>query len=91
MSISEEITVTFCISIFIDQLPVVSDLRNQFLKPRHWEEIQTVVNYHFEEEEPLTLGLLVKIGAFEFAEEIQEVSAQASSEASLEAILKKVS
>lgn len=38
----------------------------------------------------LTLGLLNELDAFEHAEEIQEVSSQASSEASLEGILKKV-
>ncbi len=69
---------------------MVTDLRNPSLKQRHWDNIENVVNYRFLEEEPITLGLLVKIGAFEHSEEIQEVAAQASSEASLEGILKKV-
>ncbi len=69
---------------------MVTDLRNPSLKQRHWDNIENVVNYRFLEDEAITLGLLVKIGAFEHSEEIQEVSAQASSEASLEGILKKV-
>lgn len=38
----------------------------------------------------MTMGKLVEIDAFQHAEAITEVSGQASSEASLEAILKKV-
>lgn len=38
----------------------------------------------------MTLGLLIELEAFKHTEAIQEVSGQASSEASLEAILKKV-
>ncbi len=79
------------ISPFACQLPVVADLRNPSLKQRHWDNIESVVNYRFLDDEPITLGLLVNIGAFEHSEDIQEVSAQASSEASLEGILKKVS
>ena len=74
----------------IYQLPVVSDLRNPSLKQRHWDAIERVVDYTFTEDEPFTLGLLVQIGAFSHSEQIQEISAQASSEASLEGILKKV-
>lgn len=38
----------------------------------------------------MTLGLLTKLNAFNFTEEIEEVSGQASSEAALESLLKKV-
>jgi dynein heavy chain len=41
-------------------------------------------------EEPLTLGKLIDINAFQHEERIQEISGQASSEASLEGILKRV-
>lgn len=53
--------------------------------------IEEVIAFHFTPEEPMTLGKLVEIDAFQHAEEITEVSGRASSEASLEAILKKVS
>ena len=72
------------------QLPVITDLRNPTLKQRHWDVIEEVLDFHFTEEEPLTLGLLQKIHAFRHSERLQEISGQASSEASLEAILKKV-
>lgn len=72
------------------QLPVITDLRNPALKQRHWDAIEQVLEYSFKEDEPLTLGLLENIAAFDNAESIQEISGQASSEASLETLLKKV-
>lgn len=75
----------------LTQMPVITDLRNPTLKQRHWDVIEDVLNCHFSPEEPLTLGRLVHINAFRHAERLQEISGQASSEASLEGILKKVS
>jgi dynein heavy chain len=69
---------------------VISDLRNPALKQRHWDTIQQVLEHAFSDEEPLTLGLLENIDAFDHSESIQEISGQASSEASLESLLKKV-
>lgn len=66
-------------------------MRNPHLKKRHWELIQEALGYKFSPEEPLTLGLLVEINAFRKAEAMQEISGMASSQAALEAILKKVS
>ena len=59
-------------------------------QPRHWEIIENIIGHHFTPEEPMTLGLLIELEAFKHTEAIQEVPGQASSEASLEAILKKV-
>ena len=72
------------------QLSVITNLRNPTLKARHWEEIETVLETQFTVEEPLTLGRLVQIDAFHFAEDLEEISGKASSEAGLESILKKV-
>ena len=69
---------------------MITDLRNPSLKPRHWEVIEQVLEQQFTEEDPLTLGRLEEIHAFQHTEAIQEISGQASSEASLELILKKV-
>ena len=49
-----------------------------------------MVEHRFDPEVPLTLHMLEELQVFDHAEAIQEVSGQASSEASLEAILKKV-
>ena len=67
-----------------------SSQTKSFVQPRHWEIIENIIGHHFTPEEPMTLGLLIELEAFKHTEAIQEVSGQASSEASLEAILKKV-
>lgn len=72
------------------QLPVITDLRNPSLKQRHWNLIEDIISHKFDPEVPVTLQLLTELKAFDHAEAIQEVSGQASSEASLESILKKV-
>ena len=69
---------------------MITDLRNPTLKQRHWDVIENILEFKFTPEDPLTLGKLVDINAFKHGEALQEISGQASSEASLEAILKKV-
>ena len=71
-------------------MSVITDMRNPALKPRHWKQIEKIIDHTFEPEQAKNLQLLADLKAFEFQEEIQEVSGQASSEASLEGILKKV-
>lgn len=67
------------------------DLRNPTLKARHWIAIeQTVDALLVDVEIPLTLERLSELHVFDFAEEIQDISGQASGEAALETILKKV-
>ncbi|KAM6471116.1 dynein axonemal heavy chain 6 [Liasis olivaceus] len=74
-----------------EKLPVITDLRNPFLKPRHWAILEQIVGAQLiDMENPLTLERLTQISAFEYSQEIQDVSGQASGEASLEIILKKV-
>ena len=73
-----------------DKMPIIQDLCNPSLKPRHWNLIENILEHKFEPDEFKTLQLLMDLKAFEHGEEIQEVSGQASSEASLEGILKKV-
>ncbi|XP_066474528.1 dynein axonemal heavy chain 6 [Tiliqua scincoides] len=74
-----------------EKLPVITDLRNPFLKPRHWAILEQIVGAPLiDMENPLTLEKLIEINAFDYSQEIQDVSGQASGEASLETILKKV-
>ena len=70
---------------------MITDLRNPSLKQRHWTLIEDIIGHKFDPEVALTLQLLTELKVFDKAEAIQEVSGQASSEASLESILKKVS
>ncbi|OON20089.1 dynein heavy chain, region 2 [Opisthorchis viverrini] len=73
------------------KLPSIMDMRNPTLQPRHWQKLEELIGFHLAEmETPLSLGLLIELDAFSHAEAILEVSSQASSEASLEKLLKKV-
>ncbi|KAM7079135.1 dynein axonemal heavy chain 6 [Molossus nigricans] len=74
-----------------EKLPVIIDLRNPTLKPRHWTAIEQTVDATLVDlETPLTLERLSELHVFDFAQEIQDISGQASGEAALETILKKV-
>ncbi|XP_028810647.1 dynein heavy chain 6, axonemal isoform X2 [Denticeps clupeoides] len=72
-----------------EKLPVITDLCNPALKSVHWEYIESIVETNLMENS-LTLSALQELNIFKFSLEIQEVSGQASGEASLENILKKV-
>lgn len=73
-----------------EKMPVITNLRNPALKGRHWEQIEQIVSHKFLPEETLNLKLLTELDAFEHSEALQEVSGQASAEAALETMLKKV-
>ena len=70
--------------------PTIVDLRNQSLKPRHWERIQDVIGKVVVKDETFTLGKLQELNVFQFKDDISTISAQASSEAALEEMLSKV-
>ncbi|KAL4640265.1 dynein heavy chain 6, axonemal [Arapaima gigas] len=72
-----------------DKLPIITNLRNPSLKARHWDMLEQIVGASLSVE-TLTLASLEEHNMFQFIDEIQEVSGQASGEASLETVLKKV-
>ncbi|KAJ2954382.1 hypothetical protein O0L34_g2646 [Tuta absoluta] len=76
--------------IIKEKLPVLTYLRNPFLKPRHWVKIEEILKTRFQPEQVMTLQFFENLKAFEHADELMEVAGQASSEAGLEALLKKV-
>jgi dynein heavy chain len=73
-----------------DKLPLITDLRNPSLKSRHWERIDTVVGQTLPHDETFTLAMLDELDVWKHKEALQEISSGASSEASLETMLKKV-
>lgn len=78
------------VEMFKERIPVIAHLRNQNLKARHWLKIEGILNHKFVPGETLTLHQLDQLHVFSHMDELQEVSAQASSEAGLESLLKKV-
>lgn len=71
-------------------MPVVTYLRNPSLKSRHWVKIESLLSHKFKADETVTLQVLEDLKVFNYPNEFMEVSGQASSEAALETMLKKV-
>lgn len=69
---------------------MVGYLRNPTLRQRHWMKIENILAHKFKPDEEVTLELIEQLEAFKFGSELQEISGQASSEAGLEVLLKKV-
>ncbi|XP_076263714.1 dynein heavy chain at 16F [Rhynchophorus ferrugineus] len=78
------------VELMKDKLPVITYLRNPSMKTRHWVKVENVLNHKFRPDEPFTLELLENLNVFSYPQELMEISGQASSEAGLEALLKKV-
>lgn len=60
------------------------------MRQRHWVKIETLLNHKFKPDIPITLELLENLNVFSYPTEFMEISGQASSEAGLESLLKKV-
>lgn len=78
------------VELFKQKMTIITMLRNPDLKNHHWIKIEQILGAKFPTNRPLTLIMLEELGAFKHGSEIMEVSGQASSEATLETILKKV-
>ncbi|XP_034043922.1 dynein heavy chain 6, axonemal-like isoform X3 [Thalassophryne amazonica] len=72
-----------------ERLPVITDLCNPCMKSRHWEILETVLGTSLSAEK-LSLAVLEEHDIISYCSQIQEVSAQASGEASVEMVIKKV-
>jgi len=74
---------------FKNLLPVVGDLRNKALQPRHWAEIESILGHSFSAEKEYTLAELLAMNVAEHQAEIAAVSVKAVSELGLEELFAK--
>ncbi|KAG7241317.1 hypothetical protein INR49_025751, partial [Caranx melampygus] len=77
------------VEVLRQRLPVVTDLCNPCMKPAHWKTIESIVGTALDTGE-LTVAALEEFNIFSHGTKIQEVSGQASGEASVETIITKV-
>ena len=75
---------------FKETLPIVQNLRNENMKERHWTKVQETIQQELVRDESFTLGLLMSYNVIEFKDDIARISTEATQEASLEGMLKKV-
>ena len=72
-------------------MPLISALKNDALRPRHWKEIQETVGQTFDhQEEKFTLDLIIAFGFDAFADKINDISGAASKELSIEKALNAI-
>eukprot|EP00981_Chlorochromonas_danica_P004175 scaffold838_cov160-Ochromonas_danica.AAC.12 len=73
---------------FRETIPLIQDLRNKALRPRHWAALQERVGTEFDPKSPtFTLNEVVKLGLNSHAEFIGELSANANKELAIEVAL----
>uniref|UniRef100_A0A8C3ADL9 Dynein axonemal heavy chain 6 n=1 Tax=Cyclopterus lumpus TaxID=8103 RepID=A0A8C3ADL9_CYCLU len=76
------------VEVMKQRLPVITDLRNPSMKPEHWETLESDVGISLNRE-GLTVAALEELNVFSHGMKIQEVSGQASGEASVETVITK--
>ncbi|CAG5134523.1 unnamed protein product, partial [Candidula unifasciata] len=66
-------------------MPLISDLKNKALRPRHWQQIQNEMNRSFDHTaSDFTLEKIIGFGFDQYAEFINEVSGAATKELAIE-------
>jgi dynein heavy chain len=73
---------------FKETIPLIMDLRNQALRPRHWAALKERVDYDFDPKSAdFTLNKVVELGLSDHSEFIGELSANANKELAIEVAL----
>ena len=71
-------------------LPIVTDMLNPKIQPRHWEKVEETLGQKVVRDEKLTLGTLLDLRIVQHRDPIQQISTEATQESALEALLSKV-
>ncbi len=73
------------INRFKRTMPLIQDLKNEAMRPRHWQQLVAHVGGDFDpQSEDFTLGRMIDAGLDRYAEAISEISTAASKELSIE-------
>ncbi|XP_076632445.1 dynein heavy chain 2, axonemal kl-2 [Colletes latitarsis] len=72
-------------------LPLITDLKNPAMRPRHWSKLKETIGRDFDEtSETFTLELIAEMQLQNFAEQIDEISNAATMELAIELGLKQI-
>ncbi|ESP04959.1 hypothetical protein LOTGIDRAFT_184938 [Lottia gigantea] len=72
-------------------MPLIQDLKNKAMRPRHWSKIQTEMGRAFDyKAEDFTLEKIIEYGFDQFAEQINEISGAATKELTIEQGLENI-
>ena len=78
------------VTVFKALTPVVVALRNESLKPHHWEQIEAAIHTSIDRGDNFNLGYLLDLKVDQYKEEIETISTAATQENVLEEMLAKV-
>ena len=79
------------IETFKRTMPLIQDLRNPAMRPRHWDQLKEEVQRPFDENsKEFTLELIIELGLDQYSEAIGEISAAASKELAIENALSTI-
>jgi dynein heavy chain, axonemal len=78
------------LAAFRAALPVIVDLRCEALKPRHWDEIHSVLGFSIRGDASVTVGAIIRKGATRFVQQLARIAGEASAEGQLEVSLNAV-
>ena len=66
-------------------MPLIQNLKNKAMRPRHWTQIQTEMSRSFDQEaEDFTLEKIIEFGFDQYAEQINDISGAATKELAIE-------
>nr|XP_039250408.1 dynein heavy chain 2, axonemal-like [Styela clava] len=72
-------------------MPLITDLKNDAMRDRHWAQIKTELQRPFDHtSETFTLEKIIELGLDAFAEQISEISGAASKELAIEETLQEI-
>ena len=68
-------------------MPLIQDMKNKAMRPRHWTSIQQKMQRQFDHTaEDFTLEKIIEFGFDQFAEPINEISGAATKELAIEQV-----
>lgn len=71
-------------------LPLIIELKNPAMRPRHWKRVKETIDQPFDEtSEDFTLDAIIKMRMHSFAEEISEISSTATMELAIEVVSRR--
>lgn len=69
-------------------LPLITELKNPAMRPRHWQRVKDTIDRDFDEmSEDFTLDAVAKMQMHNFAEKISEISYAATMELAIEIVI----
>ena len=72
-------------------LPLIADLRDESMRPRHWNAVRKKVGVEFDDPEKLSLKDIFALNLNKYQDDVSEIADQAKQEAKMEKTLKKLS